>query len=204
VSHAAQLDSARDRGFSVGNSGYSRYSGDTEGHPPPSWEEDRDGGAQTAAVSILSRDTNTRHFDKTSFEITRPGTSTASASASGSYSNNIGGGFMREGSAQQLPRDPTSASLNLHFPQREREQRKSTERPRDGSLSGSVISSSETDTTTALPSLARERERREREKEKKEKAKREERERRLKDFIPGLTGLRRKNEKDKDKDRDKE
>jgi hypothetical protein len=203
VRQAAQLEPARDRGFSVGNSGYGRYSGDTEGHPPPSWEEDRDGGAQTAAVSILSHDTNNRHFDKTSFEITRPGTSTNSASASGSYRNNIGGGFMREGSAQQLPRDPTSASLNLHFPQRDRE-RRSTERPRDGSLSGSVISSSETDTTTALPSLARERERKEREKEKKEKAKREERERRLKDFIPGLTGLRRKNEKDKDKDKDKE
>ncbi|KAG9729360.1 hypothetical protein KCU75_g19348, partial [Aureobasidium melanogenum] len=136
----------------------------------------------------------------TSFDMTRPGTSTASVSASGSYSNNIGAGFMPQGNPP-LPRDLTSASLNMHFPQRDRE-RKSTERPRDGSLSGSVVSS-ETDTTTALPSLARERERREREKEKKEKAKREERERRLKDFIPGLTGLRRKNEQ-KDKDKDKE
>jgi hypothetical protein len=203
VSQAAQLDPARDRGFSVSNTGYGRYSADTEGHPPPSWEEDRDGGAQTAAVSILSHDNNNRHFDKTSFDMTRPGTSTASVSASGSYSNNIGASFMREGNTA-LPRDTTSASLNLHFPSRDRE-RRSTERPRDGSLSGSVISSSETDTTTALPSLARERERKEREKEKKEKAKREERERRLKDFIPGLTGLRRKNEqKEKDKDKDKE
>ncbi|KAI4847842.1 Rho GTPase activation protein, partial [Aureobasidium sp. EXF-8845] len=203
VTQAAQLDPARDRGFSVGNTGYGRYSADTEGHPPPSWEEDRDGGAQTAAVSILSHDNNNRHFDKTSFDMTRPGTSTASVSASGSYSNNIGASFMREGNTA-LPRDTTSASLNLHFPSRDRE-RRSTERPRDGSLSSSVISSSETDTTTALPSLARERERKEREKEKKEKAKREERERRLKDFIPGLTGLRRKNEqKEKDKDKDKE
>lgn len=200
TSQAAQLDPTRGRGFSVGGVGLGRYSGDTESQPPTSWEEDRDGGAQAAAVSILSQDNN--RFDKPSFDIPRPGTSTASVSASGSYSNNIGAAFMREGSAQ-LPRDHTSASLNLHFPRGDRE-RKSKEREREGSMSGSVVSS-ETDATTALPSLARERERREREKERKEKAKREERERRLKDFIPGLTGLRRKNEqKDKDKDKDKE
>ncbi|THW51113.1 Rho GTPase activation protein [Aureobasidium pullulans] len=200
TSQAAQLDPTRGRGFSVGGVGLGRYSGDTESQPPTSWEEDRDGGAQAAAVSILSQDNN--RFDKPSFDIPRPGTSTASVSASGSYSNNIGAAFMREGSAQ-LPRDLTSASLNLHFPRGDRE-RKSKEREREGSMSGSVVSS-ETDATTALPSLARERERREREKERKEKAKREERERRLKDFIPGLTGLRRKNEqKDKDKDKDRE
>lgn len=200
TSQAAQTESSiRGRGFSVGGAGVGRYSGDTEGHPPPYWEEDRDGGAQTAALSILSQDSN-RPFDKPSFEMMRPGTSTASASASGSYSNNIGAAFMPQGSGQ-LPRDITSASLNMHFPQRDRE-RRSREREREGSVSGSVVSS-ETDATTALPSLARERERREREKERKEKAKREERERRLKDFVPGLTGLRRKKDKDqKEKDKD--
>lgn len=199
-SQATNMDPlTRGRGFSVGGVGLGRHSTDTEGHPPPSWEEDRDGGAQTAAVSILSQDSS-RTFDKSSFDMTRPGTSTASVSASGSYSNNIGAAFMHQGMGQ-LPRDLTSASLNLHFPQRDREPR-SRERERDGSLSGSVVSS-ETDVTTALPSLARERERREREKERKEKAKREERERRLKDFVPGLTGLRRKKDKEqKDKDRE--
>jgi hypothetical protein len=110
---------------------------------------------------------------------------------------------MREGSTP-LQRDMTSASLNSHSPQqpREREQRRSGDRHRDGSFSGTLLGT-ETDVTTALPSLARERERREREKEKKEKAKREERERRLKDFVPGLNNLRRKKEqKEKDKEKD--
>jgi hypothetical protein len=203
---AAQLDSARGRGFNVSGTGLGLYHADTEGHPPPSWEEDRDGGAQTAAVSILSQD-STRPFDKGSLDVSRPEasttTTTASISASGSYSNNISAAFMREGSTP-LQRDMTSASLNSHSPQqpREREQRRSGDRHRDGSFSGTLLGT-ETDVTTALPSLARERERREREKEKKEKAKREERERRLKDFVPGLNNLRRKKEqKEKDKEKD--
>ncbi|GAB7350092.1 hypothetical protein MBLNU459_g0759t1 [Dothideomycetes sp. NU459] len=167
---------------------------DVSAASPPSWENDRDAGAASVAASLLTLETQEKQRKSSvgirslrsgggSFDAQRPAVITGATQHRGpGHSNSITIGTLQ--------RDTTSATLP-NLPSHSQTQRLEKD---NMSTTGSMMSANGTDsdTTTALPSLERERERRQREKKAKEKEKKEDRERRLKDFVPGLMGKRKK------------
>lgn len=163
---------------------------------PPNWENDRDGGAASVAASLQTLEAQQYRKSSVGVHSVRSGGSSIDTSRPSlrdgvhhrglGHSNSITIGVLqRDGTTATLPNLPSHHS---HSNRLERD---------NVSMSNSMMSATDSDTTTALPSLERERERKMKEKKVKEKEKKEERERRLKDFVPGLMGKRKK---DKEKE----
>lgn len=175
-----------------------------EAATPPAWETDRDAGAASAAASLFTLEAQQQRKASTGLHSVRSGGSSFDtpratpsvlagvAAATNAISHHHRGlGHSNSITIGVLQRDTTAATLpNLpsHHSYSHRLERDNV------SVSGSFMSASATDSdnTTALPSLEREKERRAKEKKSREKEKKEDRERRLKDFVPGLMGKRKK------------